>query len=298
MGRFEGFGSVRRAFVAACILLPPAIVGCNALVDLRDIDEAPSTSGGADATPDSPVVGNDAGDGGSPADASADVRADVSLDAGADADGGCAVIPGLVAWWRGEDDANDEVGGRNGTWTDGTPTYVAGKSGKAFSLNAGGGGGFVNIPHDPALSLAIPFTISVWVNSPGDNLRIVDKLTNGVNDGYLLDLNTTRQPRFISGAGYMQAPSGLVNANTWHHVVAVAATTTSRTVYVDGVVAVVQTLDLSGPVAPNVPLRFGANGDGTSRFPGLADEIALFNRALTPAEVVSIYARGSESLCR
>lgn len=278
------------------ILAPTSVFGCNALVGLRDIEEV--TAAEAGTSPDASAEAAVASDTGSGSDTSLDAPVDSPSDVQPDVvEAGCAVIPGLVAWWRGEGNANEEVNGFNGAWTDGTATYAAGKSGQAFSLNAAAGGGFVSVPHAAALSLVIPFTISVWINAPGDSFRVVDKLTNGVNDGYLLDLNTTRQPRFISGAAYMQAPAGLA-ADTWHHVVAVAASTTSRKIYVDGVVAGELTTALAGPSAPTVPLRFGANSDSTSRFPGLVDEVALFDRALTSAEVASIYSRGSESLCR
>lgn len=51
-------------------------------------------------------------------------------------------------------------------------------------------------------------------------------------------------------------------------------------------------------MSPTVPLRFGADSDGTSRFAGFVDEVALFERALTASEVASIFAQGGDSLCR
>lgn len=303
---------LRRAIVTGYALFPSIVLGCNGLVGLRDIEEsAPSSqAGGPEASaegafgvdPPGPTTpGPDgAADGPSDADPSSDAAstdADVGGDAG---DGGCTVIPGLIGWWRGEDNANDAVGGRHGSWTGGAATYAPGKSGKAFAVNTATGGGYVSVPHDATLAVTVPFTISVWVNAEEQSFRAVDKLTNGVNDGYLLDLNGvggSRFPRLIAGEAYVQSPTS-VSANAWHHLVAVGESTTSKRLYVDGVEAIHFTPERNGPFAPDVTLRFGASSDGQNRYRGLVDEVAIFNRALTPAEVATIYARDSESLCR
>jgi amino acid permease len=41
---------------------------------------------------------------------------------------------GLVAWWKAENNANDSVGGYNGTLYGGT-TFTSGKVGQAFSFD-------------------------------------------------------------------------------------------------------------------------------------------------------------------
>src|SRR3954464_1900862 len=48
---------------------------------------------------------------------------------------GCAAAPpGLISWWRGENNATDVVGANQGTLLGGT-TYVTGEVGQAFSFN-------------------------------------------------------------------------------------------------------------------------------------------------------------------
>ena len=47
----------------------------------------------------------------------------------------CDPVPsGIVAWWRGEDNALDSVGGNNGTLMNGT-SFTSGEVGTAFSFN-------------------------------------------------------------------------------------------------------------------------------------------------------------------
>lgn len=296
----------RHLSAPAALALAFAVVACDGVLGITDVTVADGTAtdASADALHHDDAAKSDGAthDGGVARDGS--VGTDASTDAGGDDaaadaghDAGCTVIPGLVAWWRGENDANDELGNSNGTWSGGS-AYVAGASGQAFSLNQGGGS-FVTIPDAPGLELQVPFSISAWVNLPVANasLRMVDKLTNGVNDGYLLDVANNSQPRFIGGPSYMQSP-GSLTPNTWHHVAAVFESLTSRWIYVDGAPSVQMTAAVAtGPSKPAVPLHFGANTDGTATYPGALDEVALYNRALTAAEVKSIYDRGSLSLC-
>jgi hypothetical protein len=288
--------SARRTWLASLPLLLAGPVACNALVDLRDIDVATTDGGAPDTSADvAPLDGSPLD--GTPADAPADQIAETGpTDAAGDVDAGCTKIPNLVGFWKGENDTKDAVGISNGAWVGGS-RYVPGMSGMAFAVNDGSG--FVEVPHTPNVALSIPYSISVWVKFAQGDLRAVDKLTNGVNDGYLLDVNNT-YGRLISGTGYSTTfNSSPMSPNAWHHLAAVVSATNDRSIYVDGVLASNATNASSPPAAlPGITLRFGANSEGTSTFPGAIDEVALFARALTPAQVQDIFKRGSLSLCQ
>ena len=74
--------------------------------------------------------------------------------------------------------------------------------------------------------------------------------------------------------------------NAWHHF-AMVVSTTNITLYMDGVATgTPKTHDNSFPVN-NVLWNFGRSNDGTSYFNGSLDEIKFYNKALTPAEVVT-----------
>jgi len=69
------------------------------------------------------------------------------------------------------------------------------------------------------------------------------------------------------------------------------------TVYLNGAV------DGSFPVTTNLiantlPLRIGADSNGTNTFNGLVDEVMVFNRALSVMEVQTIYNTGAAGLCK
>ena len=70
--------------------------------------------------------------------------------------------PGIVAWWRGEGNALDEVNGHDGTFQ-GNATYGAGIAGQGFVFD---GQSWVEVPNDPAWNFgASAFTIELWTKS-------------------------------------------------------------------------------------------------------------------------------------
>src|SRR5262249_28052745 len=75
--------------------------------------------------------------------------------------GGCASPPlGIVAWWRGETNANDSVGTNNGAFT--SASYTNGEVGRAFVLDSGAN---VKISAAPAVNLGagLALTVEGWL---------------------------------------------------------------------------------------------------------------------------------------
>jgi hypothetical protein len=76
---------------------------------------------------------------------------------------GCVPAPsGMVSWWPGDGDADDIVGGNNGTLQNGA-TFAPGKVGQAFSFD--GANAVVQVANNPAWNFGTSeFTIDAWVN--------------------------------------------------------------------------------------------------------------------------------------
>ena len=72
------------------------------------------------------------------------------------------MVPGLVAWWPGDDNADDIVGGNHGTLEGGT-TFAPGIVGQAFSLD--GTGDYIGMGDKPGLERRSQITIDAWVKS-------------------------------------------------------------------------------------------------------------------------------------
>src|SRR5213593_2043987 len=79
---------------------------------------------------------------------------------------------GLVSWWPGDGNANDIIGGNNGTLQNGA-TFAAGMVGQAFSFD---GTSSVTLSNPPAVSNFGSWTYDLWIN--------VSSFTNGsIGDG-------------------------------------------------------------------------------------------------------------------
>ena len=216
---------------------------------------------------------------------------------------GCLPSPaGLVAWWNADGQVNDLVGNNNGALHGGA-AFVPGKVGQAISLN--GVDGYIEIPNSETFNLGptYPMSICLWVyrTSPNTAMHILGKRVgcNGSGVNYQLAYDG------IYGSGlYFDGEDGGIYSggvysgkdlpmNTWVHL-AVTFDGTTFGFYTNGLLVATG----SGTLGPtnSVPLRIGASGD-CAPFGGMLDEIQFFNRALSAAEIQSIYAADTNGLC-
>jgi hypothetical protein len=274
--------------VAACGL---GLVGSAPAGDGVDPDGStprPAGDASGDGAP-GPSPDGDAG-----ADAGLDGDAALGADADADADAGClAHAPGLVSWWRAEGDLTDHVGSNDGA--SGTQNgakavvFAAGEVGQAFALGAKG---YVQVPNATSLQITTAITMEAWIYATTFGGRVVDKITAGGADGYMLDTYQSKL-RIIIGASTVSSPATLA-LGRWIHVAGTWDGATAR-VYVDGV-AVAST---PAPTLPSntLALRIGGDSTGGNRFDGLIDEVAVYDRALSAAEIADIVTHGSAGRC-
>ncbi len=197
---------------------------------------------------------------------------------------------GMVAWWPGDDNTLDIVGNDTGTWV-GTAAYTAGEVADAFSLN---GSSYVQAPSTPAVSPTGAITIDAWVLPQAtSSSRIVDKITAGGSDGYLLDV-LGGQLRLIIDSASVQA--GTISAGTRYHVAGTYDGAT-LTVYVNG--ASVGSVGHTGAIPTNsLPVRIGADQTGANTFTGWIDEVEIYSRALSGSEIQAIYNAATAGKCK
>ena len=213
-----------------------------------------------------------------------------------------AVAPpsGMIAWWSGDGHAGDYAGDHHGI-LEGGATFAAGQVGQAFSLD--GIDDRVRIPHDAALNPSDGFTVEAWIksDSTAGARVIVSKWSDATGDwSYIFkDHNSSDKLRIeLSAESHNDLAdlAGLTSIRTgrWTHVAATYDTTSVR-LYFNGV------LDGTRAVTPTerideslTDLLIGAVTDGTSEnFDGLIDEVSLYNRALSGAEIQSISQAGA-----
>ena len=203
---------------------------------------------------------------------------------------------GLVSWWQAEGDATDALGNNNGT-LQGTVGFVPGRVGQAFSF---AGAGYVEVAASPTLQPAT-VTAMAWVRHagfPGFHNFVLSKgadLCEFTNYGLTTSAGNLHF-EVSDGATYAPSPDagpGVWDGN-WHLVAGTYDGATVR-LYVDGV-EVAPGNPTPTPLAINTPLPtnqkfyIGAyRGECELRFNGDIDEVKVFNRALTPSEILSIY---------
>jgi Concanavalin A-like lectin/glucanases superfamily/Putative Ig domain/Divergent InlB B-repeat domain len=206
--------------------------------------------------------------------------------------------PGLVAFYRGETDASDLIGGHHGAFFSGTgttaiaPSVTAfGKVGGAFSFD---GTVHVRVLDSVALKLA-QITVEVWVFptllSNAFQTIIAFGSSANENDTWALALSNGI-PQFFSHGNVLLAGPSTIPLDQWTHL-AISFDGTFKRLYVNG--AEVGSQGGLGALVYNatpIPVTIGSDwaaNKSNSRFNGLIDEVAIYNRALTSNEIADIY---------
>ena len=216
--------------------------------------------------------------------------------------------PGLVSWWQAEGNANDTVGGNSGILVNGV-TFAPGKVGQAFSFD--GTNSYIEIADNPNLHFTNAITIEAWIypTSLGACHNIVSKWDWAVANAQM-SYTTAVQPSGQMGFGVCNVgdcPQGAgsvlstnsIPVNQWTHFAA-TYDGSNLSIYVNGVCEN-QTAYNNGIFPGTNSLLIGAavtNGaEVVSPFVGLIDEAAVYNQALSAAEIAAIYNASSAGKC-
>jgi|GEM_PF-1101610 hypothetical protein len=202
----------------------------------------------------------------------------------------------LVGYWAFDEGsgtvANDGSGnGNNGTLGGSPlPSWVAGKYGDALSFN--GINDYVQVPSSSSLN-PTQITIAAWLNisSTGNDQSIVNKII-WATSGYRLVVLSSGVLDFNVGFGGADSVS-TVPYNSWTFVV-VTFDGSYVTFYVNGVSQTGDRTALRGSIISNTtPLDIGESG-GEYWVLGVIDEVRIYNRALSAAEVAASYIMGPQ----
>ena len=206
---------------------------------------------------------------------------------------------GLVGYWRlgeasGASPAADEQGIHPGSYV-GPPTL--GQRGAVDDDNGAARftyGHYVGVPHAATLNLADAWSIEAWVK-----LETVAGGVRGIAGkgagGYYLRVTPAGNLELArSNIQALTTSTTLLPAGTWTHVVGTKSGATSK-LYINGVDRT-GTVTNSTTANNNMPLTIGADADavGARRdfYSGSIDDVALYSRALMPAEVSAHYGAG------
>ena len=224
---------------------------------------------------------------------------------------GCVNPPyGMVAWWSfdysSKDSPQDLAGYNNfGTKMNG-PIAVAGKV--AGALQFDGIDDYVEVANHADLNFGIGnFSFDAWIKTSTKTgiSPLVEKRDPLSGKGYEFFLHNGNLGLQLADASLEDnyIPSLFVGDGNWHHIAITVSRANKNGIifYLDGTPTPYGDPTLhSGSLNNTNPLRIGREL-GTffpSQFNGILDEIELFKRVLTPAEVQAIYNAGSAGKCK
>ena len=231
------------------------------------------------------------------------------------------ITNGLVGWWKLDGNATDSSGnGSNGTLVGG-PTFTNGQIDQAVNLN--GTSQYVNVGTPSALNNLPALSISAWIkpdslSNPGN--FIVGK-THGETPMFTGWLFRTENPsgnrnslyfsadfnRNLNDQGFdpgqdliAVAEENVIKVGEWNHVVVTwdgSKIAANAKFYVKGSLvgkSPTHDKDINGDGTRSDdsyrPLIIGAYDQPYAPFDGLMDDVRIYNRVLSAAEIQAIYA--------
>lgn len=198
--------------------------------------------------------------------------------------------PGLIGYWKfdegsGSSAADSSNNGNTGTLT-GSPTWVTGHSGSALQFN---GSNYAQVSNSSSLQITGDITIAAWVNrNTAGNYDVIAAKSDGTtyNYNFFFDsLYPDKESLYSASTSPTQAIStSTVSAGSWQKV-AVTRSGNTVTFYLNG--SAVGTATITGSFGSStVPLKIGH--DGYKGMSGSIDELRIYNRALTQAEIQAL----------
>ena len=221
----------------------------------------------------------------------------------------CTAPPsGMVAWWPGNGNALDIVGGNNGVLSNGV-TFAPGEVGQAFSFN--GNAQSVVVPDSPSLELTGAITIEAWVNlatltdDPNGSARAVVSKVGGAegNNGYQFGFAHQTLFGIFNSPGQVWPQWEVISptlsslaTGVWMHV-AWTYDQNTMLLYLNGQPIATNVIGPQPIATSSSNLHISGDDNGNGMFDGLIDEVSIYNRALSSNEIAAVYGAGLAGKC-
>ena len=212
--------------------------------------------------------------------------------------------PSCVGYWSFDEGSGDTAFDRSGNGNDGTlknmdaEDWVDGVRGKALEFD--GEDDYVFTSQSPNLN---KITIEAWVNAISFGVRntIVSTTDDSATKGYQIHHNSNKFAlRLTDSSTYIDGGSGdakwdtTVSTGNWYHIaISWDGTTNAENIKfylngeVDGTSTATKTISSIFPTSYNIYI--GKKPGGSNYWEGVIDEVAIYNRALSPSEISAHY---------
>lgn len=208
-----------------------------------------------------------------------------------------SITNGLVAWWPLNGNYQDVSGnGRNATSSTGsTSTGQNGVADNARTFASGQGFSLSSAP-----SVAGNLTYAAWVRPtsyPSErSTLIVSGAAGGGSYAYFMSLNSDGSLQSYgyttSSPGYHSAGAGTVPLNQWTYAV-VTWNGTQAKLYVNGVLRTTVASTGGGNSSNLIHVAWDP-AQNTRPYVGAMDDVRIYSRALSDAEILSLYTAGAQ----
>jgi hypothetical protein len=215
---------------------------------------------------------------------------------------------GLVGWWQLDEGTGTTTKDSSGNGNDGTlqggPTVVDGPFGKTLAF----ANQRVAIPASKSLTADLfkgPFTVTAWINPKrtGNTWQQIFRAwrtAGNSNDTLFINNDGRLSWRGLVNAawagGMCETAAGVVPADQWTHV-AVTGDKTNFRIYVNG--ALSQTSAWQTTDGSNATYYLGGDpGTAGESYAGMADELRVYDEALTVEKIKAICVGDSPSLAK
>lgn len=212
----------------------------------------------------------------------------------------------LISWWKAEKNAVDSVGRHSGILHNGV-SFVPGRIGQAFNLNAAMDQ-YVEVLNGTDLNPQGSFSIVAWIYPRQDGDRTIVAKWGDEGDqfncrSYTFLMQPDCKLRFAIAdlpnqwnfsLHTFDSPPNAVHLNTWNFVAAVYNYATgTREIYVNGIKVAERTDHpiriYQSPTRVGIGATLPSSKTSREYFDGMIDEVALFNKALSGAEISVLY---------
>jgi len=219
----------------------------------------------------------------------------------------CPASLGPIVSYPFSGNANDASGNGNHGTAQGA-TLVAdrfGNPGAAYAFD----GVADAISIGPGGQAPYPITISLWFNQATNTFAHAFANDDANDAANRWGIGMLIGPDGHVGANVYQgfsapwnrltnsSPAGLFDLNEWHHVVIVFSAHRDRTIYLDGTEQPSEYSGTGGSMqnsgGSGLIGRMHGNGNPKFQFEGMLDDIKVFDRALTAAEVAQLFTLAS-----
>lgn len=201
---------------------------------------------------------------------------------------------GLIGYWSFTGNANDASGNNiNGTVIGAVLTTDRFNNNNAYTFD--GVNDYIDLGNSSLINSTIngSFSVSIWFQTNGTTEQRLFAKRNVGYQGFEISKFGDEIGIFIGdGSKYHWGPIESFNQNVWNHYVCIIDKSQKKIFsYLNGILAenVMDISDINGIISNNETANIGINVQLKGAFFGKIDDIRIYNRILTNAEIQQLY---------